>query len=112
MKAIHQLNIFAVGFPLLLGLMGIFFQDLLFYALISTMLTGLIQVVLGIWLLFHYSKDNNPKLYLGSVIAYFSLWFIVSNSGLDFKYFTFIFTITPIVLAIYLSLIIYKKIKL
>lgn len=48
MKLIFRLNILAIGLPILLGLVGTIFNIFLFYALLSTMLTGLIQVVLGI----------------------------------------------------------------
>lgn len=111
MKLIHRFNLFAIGLPILLGIVGTIFNYLLIAALLSTMLTGLIQVILGIYLLFTYPKDTNLKIYLGTVIAYFIFWTIVGNSHLDINNFIFVFAIIPVVLAIYLTAIIFKKLK-
>lgn len=111
MKLIYRINIFAIGLPILLGLIGIFFDIFLFYALISLMLTGLIQVLLGVYLFVNNPKDTNLKIYLGTVMAYFSSWFFIENSDLDLGNFTFIFFTIPALLAIYLTVIIFKKMK-
>lgn len=109
MKLIFRLNIFAIGLPILLGLAGTIFNVFLFYALLSTMLTGLIQVVLGICLLLSHPKDINLKIYLGSVIAYFLSWIPIENSHIELGNFAYVFVSVPVVLAIYLTLIISKK---
>lgn len=109
MKLIHRFNLFAIGLPILLGLVGTIFNVFLFYALLSTMLTGLIQVVLGICLLLNHPKDNNLKIYLGSVIAYFLSWIPIENSHFELGNFAYVFISVPVVLAIYLTVIIFKK---
>ena len=111
MIKIHHVNLFAVGLPIIFVLLGIFFKELIFFGLLSTMLTGLIQVILGIILFFNDPKDNPIKIYLGSVIVYFLLLFIVSNSFQNLGDFTIIFVLIPAILAIYLTIIILKKLK-
>ncbi|MEO8773516.1 MAG: hypothetical protein ABI263_04080 [Gelidibacter sp.] len=111
MRRIHYFNIFAIGLPLLLALVGFISEDFFFYALISTMLTGFIQVVLGIYLFFDDPKDHKIKIYLGCVVTYFSLWLLIGNSALNSGYLNYILILTPITLAIYLTIIILKKVK-
>lgn len=111
MRRIHYFNLFAIGLPIVLALVGFIIEDFFFYALISTMLTGFIQVVLAMCLFFDDPKDTNIKIYLGSVITYFSLWLIIGSRVLNSGYLNYILILTPLTLAIYLTVIIFKKIK-
>jgi hypothetical protein len=109
MKNINYLNYFAVGLPLfILVTYPIFNEGALVFALLSTMLTGLIQVILGIKMLLDEPKDKNLKIYITIVILFFILLFITArmqnNEIIKYLLFTF-----PPLLAIYLSLIINKK---
>lgn len=108
MKQIYYCNLFAIGLPLLLAIMGIVNDTLLFFALLSTILTGLIQVVLGVFLFLKNQRNLSVKIYLGGVILYFLLYFIINAADLNFDSFIYILTLTPVILAIYLTIIIYK----
>lgn len=111
MKNINYLNYFAVGLPLLILITyPVFKEGSLVFALLSTILTGLIQVILGIKMLFDEPKDKNLKIYITTVIVFFISWSITARieNNEFIKY--LLFSIPPI-LAIYLSIIIYKKVK-
>ena len=109
MKNINYLNYFAVGLPIsILITYPLFKEGAIIFALLSTILTGLIQFILGIKMLIDEPKNKNLKTYIILVLSYFVLWFINSITGYNniLNYFLFAF---PPILAIYLSVIIYKK---
>ncbi|RZK09175.1 MAG: hypothetical protein EOO46_13775 [Flavobacterium sp.] len=115
MKTITYINRFAISLPIILALIGIIINDsagnYFGYALFSTMLTGFLQVMLGLTLLFR--KPNNKPLiiYLSAVGLFFLLWYLNANF-IDSDALTYCLFIVPPILALYLSLIIYKKEKL
>ena len=111
MKILKYINAFAIGLPMLLLIIGLTINDpagnWIGFALFSTMLTGLIQILLGLFLFFKSSKNKHLRFYIISVILFFALWFInIQINYLDFL--TFILTPIPLILATYFSLIIYK----
>ena len=115
MKILKHINTLAIGLPITLLLIGLIVNDpgqnFIGYALFSTMLTGLIQVLLGLFLLYKNSKNKHLRIYILSVILFFLLWYI--NSLLNyFNIITFILFLIPLILAAYFSLIIYKKLYL
>ncbi|CAM4337358.1 hypothetical protein [Flavobacterium terrigena] len=115
MKTLKYINTFAIGFPITLLLIGIIINDAagnwIGFALFSTMLTGLIQVLLGLFLLYKNPKNKHLRIYIISVILFFLLWFI--NAQINYlNIITFILFPIPLILATYLSLIIYKKLYL
>ena len=109
MKAIKNINTFAIGLPFLILLTyPIAKESAYFFALFSTMATGFIQVLLAIKLIVREPSNRNLQIYFAGVIFFFCLWFINSqiyyNDTIDY----ILFGIPP-VLAIYLSILIYKK---
>lgn len=113
MKNINYLNYFFVGVPAIL--FSIDFIDpqhspSVFYAigLLFSILTGLFQITIGGSMLMDEPKDKSLQLYIYGVILYFIL--ICINPYLpkhDFK--IYFFVALPVLLAIHLTIIIYKK---
>lgn len=71
-------------------------------------ITGFLQLIIGViyWIKFKY--DLNIKIYFTLVLLFFSLWYFNENI-LPIDGLTWPLISTPPVLAIYLSVIIYKK---
>jgi apolipoprotein N-acyltransferase len=108
MKNLFKLNLVFVGFPIALCLMGFIDQNLLFWGLISTMLTGLFQVVVGIGMLRDEPNDKYLQVYVAAVVLFFITWFINFLIGY-INAITFCLIPIPAILALYLTFIIYKK---
>jgi hypothetical protein len=107
MKIIKNLNTLAIGIPIFILLFGIISKGALMLSVISTILTGFIQLILGIILLFKFKENIHYKIYFISVIILFSLW-IWSPTINKVDYFTYTLIYIPPILAIYLSILIYK----
>ena len=111
MKTIKYLNTIAIGTPIILASIGYFTNDLsgnyYGFALFSTILTGFIQLILGIILLFKFKENIHSKIYFIGVILFFSLWIWSPSIG-KVDYFTYTLIYIPPILAIYLSVLIYK----
>lgn len=115
MKTLKYLNTFAISLPIALLIIGTIINDAagnwIGFALFSTMLTGLIQVLLGLFLLIKNLKNKHLRTYIISVILFFLLWYI--NAEINYlNIITFILFPIPLILATYFSLIIYKKLYL
>lgn len=112
MKKLKILNTIAIGTPLFLAILSVVINDsagnYMSYALFSTILTGLIQVILGVYLLFNDNKNIKLIIYLVTVFIFFMMWFLNSNC-FSSDILTYILFPIPLVLAIYLSIIIYAK---
>lgn len=107
MKAIRYWNTFAIGLPIQLLFLGCISETFLFYAAVSTMLTGLIQVILGLIMLFKNPSNKSLQLYAVSVGLFFMTWMI--NAGLDYiDIVAYILAAIPFILLVYLSVIIYN----
>ena len=76
------------------------------------MLTGFVQVIIGLKMLIDEPKDRKLKVYIGSVILFFLLWYLIANTSFDTEEIYYFLFLIPIFLASFLSYIIYKKIKL
>ena len=111
MKAIKIINTIAIGTPFVFLLIGQITQDelgeFIGFALLSTMFTGFVQVVLGILLLIKFPKYIHYQIYLTGVVGYFVLWYISNEFELQDGFAYFLFSI-PLCLALYLSVLIYK----
>lgn len=108
MKAIRYWNTFAIGLPIVLLFLGCISEAFLFYAAVSTILTGLIQVILGVKMLFENPENKSLQLYTGSVGLFFCTWVI--NAGLNYiDTITYILIPIPFILTVYLSVIIYNS---
>ncbi len=111
MTTIKYLNTIAIGIPLILTILSIINNGLIILAIYSTIITGVIQVLLGLIILIKEPHNKYIIIYFLVVIAFFSLWYfnvkIIYSDLLTFTLFPI-----PLILAIYLSILIYKKEKL
>jgi len=109
MKNVNYLNIFFVGIPTILFLTGLFpIIDLSALGLLFSILTGLFQVTIGGCLLMDEPHNKGLQWYIIGVILFFIA--VCINPYLpkgDFK--TYFFFAIPSILALHLTLIIYKK---
>ena len=110
MKTIKYLNTIAIGIPIILTVLSIIDNGLIILAIYSTIITGVIQVLLGLIILIKEPRNKYIIIYFLVVIAFFSLWYfnvkIIYSDLLTFTLFPI-----PLILAIYLSILIYKKEK-
>ena len=115
MKILKYINTFAIGLPILLLILGIIINDAagnwIGLALFSTILTGLIQVLLGLFLLIKNIKNKYLNTYIIAVILFFLLTYLNVNIFYSDIFYFFLYPI-PLILATYFSLIIYKKLYL
>ncbi len=100
MKYLKFLNTVAIGIPIVLAFMGIFDEEMLMFALVSTMATGFIQVIVGILFWIKEWENLFIILYLVGVILFF-IGISLTNSDS--------FWIMPPILCIYLSLLVYTQ---
>lgn len=108
MNIVKITNTIAIGIPLILSLIGVFFNELLFFAALSTMLTGIIQVLLGIFKLSESENKKHYTIYIIGVNIFFLLWYF--NATINYNdILTFILFPIPLLLCIYLSVLIYKE---
>ncbi|QDW18971.1 hypothetical protein [Flavobacterium sp. KBS0721] len=109
MKAINYLNYFFVAAPIILIIIGLFTSsELACFGLLFTILTGLFQLIFGIKMLIDEPDDKNLQAYVNGVIFFFLLW-PVNAFIMHFEFIYFLLFIIPIILAIYFSIITYKK---
>ncbi len=115
MKILKYINTFAIGLPILLLILGIIINDAvgnwIGLALFSTILTGLTQVLLGLFLLIKNIKNKYLNTYIIAVILFFLLSYLNVNIFYSDIFYFFLYPI-PLILATYFSLIIYKKLYL
>ncbi|WP_396184445.1 hypothetical protein [Flavobacterium sp.] len=100
MKYLKFLNTVAIGIPIILALIGVFDESFLMMALVSTMATGFIQVVVGLLFWIKELKNYYIISYLIGVILFF-IGISITKSNL--------FWIIPPILCIYLSLLVYTQ---
>lgn len=100
MKAIKVLNTIALAIPISFLLLSIFSEGFLAAALISTIATGAIQIICGILYWYRHPLSIYIKLYFAGVLFFFCCYF--------FSFFTNGFLFLPLLLAIFLSIIIYS----
>ena len=111
MKNVFKLNLFFIGFPILLCLIGILDENFIFWGLLSTILTGIFQVIVGVGMLVDEPKDKQLQIYVAAVVAFFIMWLLTAQFGLN-EFITYCLIGIPPCLALYLTFIIYKKRKL
>lgn len=110
MSTIKIINTIAIGTPFAFLFLEVIFRDEGFamFALLSTMFTGFVQVILGIFLMIRFPKNKYYQIYIVAVVVYFALWFIGSELNLQDGFAYFLFSI-PLCLALYLSVLIYSR---
>ncbi|MBF7090731.1 hypothetical protein IUY40_04130 [Flavobacterium sp. ALJ2] len=108
MKAINYLNFFFVGLPVVLGIAGIIHEVFPILGILATILTGLFQVIIAIKMIIDEPHDKNLQIYITSVILYFTT--CITFPKIEYiPILKYGLVLIPILLAIYLSVIIYKK---
>lgn len=111
MGTIKYLNLFAITLPFLILAAYPVYEDIaVIYALYSTMITGAIQVLLGLILFIRQHGNKFIIGYLTAVALFFALWFINVNAFYS-EYMTYLLLPIPLILAIYFTFLIYKKIE-
>ncbi|MGO4771059.1 hypothetical protein ACEN2I_05310 [Flavobacterium sp. W22_SRS_FK3] len=109
MKALKKINTFAIALPFTILLSAIIFgEGAIILALLSTMITGFLQFSIGVKMLVDNPKDKNLITYITFVALFFILWFFNAFIGYN-NILTYSIIPTPFFLAIYISVIIYKK---
>lgn len=110
MSTIKIINTIAIGTPFAFLFLEVIFRDGEFgmFALLSTMFTGFVQVILGIFLLIKFPKYMHYQIYLTSVVGFFVLWLISTEFDLQDGFAYFLFSVPPC-LALYLSVLIYSR---
>lgn len=107
MKNLNYLNYFFVGLPITLCLLGFIDGSFMYFGLLFTICTGFFQVLVGIKMLLNEPKNWYFRAYIISVFLFFVLLLIGYESEPTI-YILYSIPIPPI-LAIYLSILIYKK---
>jgi hypothetical protein len=103
MKTLLYLNYFAVGLPIALTLLCLIDGELLMFSLLSTMITGALQVMVALALLFVNYRNVHLYIYFTITVIFFILWL-----GFNIEY--WLYTLPP-VLAIYLTYIVISEYK-
>ena len=102
MKIRSIINYLALALPAVLALIGLGDEQFYMYALLSTAVTGGIQVLLALTMLPNH-RSSLLYIYLSITALFFTVWYFVSNE-------TGIFAVPP-ALAIFLTYIIYVERK-
>ena len=108
MENLKLTNSIAIIIPLFLGVLGIIEPISLYFAAYSTMLTGLLQIIVGIFFWKKYKENIYIKIYFLLVLTFFSLWYYNVNVNYIDEL-TWILLFTPLALCIYISVIIYSQ---
>jgi hypothetical protein len=108
MKTFKILNHIAIGTPLALAFAGIFNYLLIIWAIWSLVLTGAIQVLIGLCLLYRNPNDKLIISYIIGVVTFFGLWHLNVNIAYS-EILSYCLFATPLILCIYLSYIVYSK---
>lgn len=108
MKNLKLTNSIAITIPFFFGILGIIEPISLYIAAYSTIITGFLQIIVGIMYWNKYKENRHIKIYFLLVALFFSLWFYnVNINYIDMLTWPLIFT--PFLLCIYISVIIYSQ---
>lgn len=102
MKTVKYINSWALGIPIALGVLGIFWPGFFAIALLATTLTGLLQVVAALYFWGEFPENKHIKIYFAGVLCFFVLLAAIPENT-DWIWFT------PIGLCAYLCFIIYTQ---
>ena len=101
MKGLKILNTIALAIPLTFALLSSIDESFLFYAVISTIATGFIQLMTGAFFWHEFPKNTFIKIYFFFVVVFFTfLYFGFFNSFIWFL---------PPVLCLFLSVLVYSQ---
>lgn len=108
MKNLKLINSIAIAIPLIFFLYGFIEETGFYISIYSMIITGILQLIIGVVYWIKFKNDLNIKIYYTLVLLFFSLWYFNENIFYIDKLTRPLISIPPI-LAIYLSIIIYKK---
>ncbi|KRD63974.1 hypothetical protein ASE40_01120 [Flavobacterium sp. Root935] len=107
-----KINTFALALPFIILVSTIVFgEGAIILALLSIMVTGFLQFSIGVKMLVDNPKDKNLITYIAFVALFFILWFFNAFIGYT-DIITYSIIPIPFLLAIYISVIIYKKLTI
>jgi len=75
MTARQVINLIGIGTPFLIAAFIVFDPGMFIVALLSTMVTGFIQISIGLSLLINHYKNRHLQVYFLFCILFFSLWY-------------------------------------
>ncbi|THD31387.1 hypothetical protein [uncultured Flavobacterium sp.] len=75
MTLLQKINCFAIGLPFAIAALAVFEVGMLSFALLSTVITGFLQVSIALVLFINHYKNRHLQAYLLLCILFFSLWF-------------------------------------
>ena len=108
MKNLKLTNSIALFTPLSLIFIGLISPIGFYLSAYSTMITGLLQIIIGIIFWIKHKENIYIKIYFLLVLTFFSLWhYNVNVYYIDEL--TWILLFTPLALCIYISVIIYSQ---
>ena len=103
-----KVNFIVVALPILMLLVSFWNEDLLIFSLLFSIITGFVQISIGIKLLFDKQKKKNAAIYLQLVVLYFLLLALGGYSKVITIAILHYFAIgIPILLATYLTAILH-----
>lgn len=108
MKTINYLNYFFVGLPIVFCLIAIADVGFLSYAMLSLFVTGIFQITIGLKMLADKPNDKNLQIYATSVLVFFISLIVICKMEL-YNFLNYILFGVPPLIAIFLSIVIYKK---
>jgi hypothetical protein len=109
MKNLKILNTIAITIPfIILSTYPIFKESSMLFALLSTMITGFVQVIIGINLSIKSLVYKYYYAYLVMVLMFFILWSFNVKIGYN-NNLTYFLLIVPPILTTYLSVLIYTN---
>ena len=111
MKTINRLNYIVMALPVLFGLIGLFKYNFYFISLLLFIPLGIFQLSVALWYNYHLKdiKDIHLKIYGYAVMIFFSFFFTIEFWWDVIEPLGMILCFIPPTLAIYFSIIIYKK---
>lgn len=75
MTLLQKINCFAIGLPLAIAALAVFEVGMLSFALLSTVITGFLQVSIALVLFINHYKNRHLQAYFLFCILFFSLWY-------------------------------------
>lgn len=104
MRTLNKLNYFMVGFPLIMAVGGLLYEEYLWiYGLLFTIVTGSFQVIVGLGMFINSGCRNKYLgIYLILVAVFFLLWTIT-----DWKWVAAL----PPILAVYMTVLLFVESK-
>jgi hypothetical protein len=105
MNNLQKLNTIAISIPFIIALFAIFETGFLLLALLSTMITGLLQIIIA-FIILYQNINKHIISYLLLVVIFFLLVYIYSNYIFEYEMINYIWII-PILLCMYLTYIVH-----